>query len=86
MDYDPHGYRSLHKDIYATFHPLVPKATKSTSIDSYALLFTEFVYYQNLGEFFLVSDFNAQTTFGQGQDLHLDDNGINLLEFPRPHR
>ena len=28
MDHDPHGYRSLHRDIlYATFHAMVLKAT-----------------------------------------------------------
>ena len=34
----------------------------------------EYLYYQSLGEVFLVGNSNAQTSFHQGQDLHLDKN------------
>lgn len=47
--------------------------------------FHKFVYYQSLRNVFLVGDFIAQTRSHLGQDLHLDDNGINLLEVSRPH-
>lgn len=52
---------------------------------SYTIIFDEFVYYQSLGEVFPVGDFNAHTISHQGQDLQLEDNVINLLEFPRSH-
>ena len=29
--------------------------------------------------------FNSQISYYQGQDLHLGNNGLNLLEVPKPH-
>ena len=45
------------------FPPFGAKTYKSTYIDYYTLLFTEFVSYQSLGEDFLSSDFHAHTAF-----------------------
>ena len=89
-----HIWIRIHKDInlstkmlgYVIFHPLEPKAT-NLQLQTPTLFFSLRLFIINLyGKFFLlVGDFIARTSSHQGQDLHLDDSGINLLEVPRPH-
>jgi hypothetical protein len=70
---------------YVILHPLEPKAT-NLQLQTPTLFFSPSLFVINLyGNFFLlVGDFIARTSSHQGQDLHLDDNGINLLEVLDP--
>ena len=72
------------------FPPFGTKSYKSTNTNPYPLLCIEFVDYESfLGVggcgVVLVGDFSDQISSHQGQDLHQDDNGINLLEVLKPH-
>lgn len=86
IGWNTQGYMSIHKYLYC--YMLLPtlwdKGYKFTTTDPHSFLCTEFVPYWSLGEFVLVSDFNAQTSCHQGQDFHPGVNGFNMLEVSRP--
>lgn len=56
---------------------MTPKAT-NLQIHTLIVFFSPSSF--PIGEIVLISDFNAQTSSHQGQDFHLDANGINMLD------
>ena len=66
------------------FPPFSAKSYKPTTTYPYTLIFIEFISYRSSQEVFMRGDFNACSDSHQGQDSHLDVNGINLLKLHRP--